>query len=54
VIPPEWLEELEGRAVIEQVAEDMIAHSVSPLEPVGQVGAGTAKRPDDTDRYPPN
>jgi ADP-ribosylglycohydrolase len=54
VIPGEWLDELEGRDVIEQVAEDLIAHFISPPGPAREVGAGTTSAPDDMDRYPPN
>lgn len=54
VIPEEWLDELEGRDVIQQVAEDLIAHFVSPPGPTREVGAGSTSGPDDMDRYPPN
>lgn len=54
VIPSQWLEDLEGREVIEQVADDLIAHFISPPGPTREVGAGTTSTPDDFDRYPPN
>lgn len=54
VIPMDWLDELEGRDVIEQVAKDLIAHFVSPPGPTREVGSGTTNAPDDVGRYPPN
>jgi ADP-ribosylglycohydrolase len=54
IIPARWLEDLEGREVIEQIADDMVAHFVGPPGPTRDVGAGTTRTPDDVDRYPPN
>lgn len=53
-IPGEWLDELEGSDVIEKVAEDLIAHFVSPRGPSREVGPGTVRSLHDMDRYPPN
>lgn len=57
-IPTHWLDQLEGRDIIEQMANDLIKHFIAPPSgppmpedrPMGQ----TWPPLDDLDRYPPN
>ena len=49
-IPRHFLEELEGRRVIEQVADDLVRHFVPPSQ--SELDAGTFYDEEDVDRYP--
>jgi len=59
-IPPEWLDRLEARDIIEHIADDLRRHFVDPPKgppppelPPGEILGISWPPPDDLDRYPP-